>query len=126
LWKRTRRWRIPGLYDYTALAIVERTDKAGIAAAGKTDCSDDRSTAKKIPKTSPIEPHGPAPRGGRTVPNLSKNLQEWCGMPTVKNISMFLRVLGATEEVATTFEFSFEHWGRPGVSLCRTIYLKLA
>ena len=40
-------------------------------------------------------------------------------MPTVKNISMFLRVLEATAEVATTFEFSFDHLGLPGVSTCR-------
>lgn len=46
-------------------------------------------------------------------------------MPTVKNISMFLRVLGATAEVATTFEFFFDHLGLPGVSICRTIQLKL-
>lgn len=47
-------------------------------------------------------------------------------MTTVKNISMFLRVLGATAEVATTFEFFFDHLGLPGVSICRTIQLKLA
>jgi hypothetical protein len=100
LCKRTRRWRIPSLYDYTALAVVEKTDKTGIAAACSTDCRENRSTTKKIPKTSPFEQHNPLLRGGRTVCNLSKNLQEWRGMPTVKNISMFLRVLGATDENA--------------------------